>query len=64
MASGSATVAQPEDIRMAVFCRMLSACAAVSDGFFCVVIATMPATCGEAIDVPLEKEYDVWPFCN
>src|SRR5687767_10274199 len=34
------------------FSRIDSACAAVSDGFFSAISATVPVTCGVAIEVP------------
>jgi len=52
--SGSSmTVAQPFARGTALFSRMASACGAVRPLFCWAMSATIPATCGLAIDVPL-----------
>jgi len=51
---GSATVRDPGGNGIAVDLRIDSAAEAVSDGFVWHIKATMPATCGVAIDVPLK----------
>ena len=52
--SGSATVREPGGNAIAVDFKIDSAAAAVSDGFFWHINATIPATCGVAIEVPLK----------
>src|SRR6266545_3677803 len=62
--SGLGTVRLPAPSGIALASRIPSTCDAVSAGFFCAMSATIPVTCGEAIDVPLKKKKLGRRFCD
>src|SRR4051812_11864826 len=54
--SGLEIVRQPGSSLIAVDVRIASTCDAVRLGFFCSMSAAIPATCGDAIEVPPRKK--------